>query len=68
MLGNIFTEIARDTWTNTPGNSMALTWTDGNPTAITYLQGDTVVFVKSYTYDADGNPTLISCSKPTQNN
>lgn len=66
MLGSIFSELARDSWCNTPENSMELVNdSNGNPVTITYYQGLNAVFIKTFTYDSNGNPTRIVCSKPT---
>ena len=69
MLGSIFSEIARDSWTNTPDNAMVfVNDSNGNPVTITYYQGTTAVFVKTFTYDSNGNTTRIECSTPTPQN
>lgn len=65
MLGTIYNDIARDGWTNTPDNTMEITNNaSGNPTSITYKQGNNVVFIKQFTYDANGYITKIECVKP----
>lgn len=68
MLGSIFTELARNAWTMTPGNSCDLVNdANGNPTQITYSQGDNVVFIQNLTYDANNSVTHIECVKPSNN-
>ena len=68
MLGSLFNEITRDSWTKTPNNAKTLTYdSNGNPLTITYYQGDNVVFIETFTYDSNGNPIRIECNSPTQN-
>lgn len=66
MLGSIFTELARNAWTMTPGNKITFVYdANGNATSITFYQGQNVVFVQNLTYDSNGNCTLIECVKPS---
>ena len=68
MLGSIYTELARNSWTMTPGNACDFTVdANGNTTAITFSQGGNVVFVQNLTYDANNNCTRIECVKPPNN-
>lgn len=65
MLGSIYTEFARNSWTMIPGNANEFTYdANGNPTVIKYLQGTTVIFIQNITYDANGNPTRVECVNP----
>lgn len=66
MLGSIFTELARNCWTMTPGNACDFTVdSNGNYTAITFKQGENVVFVQNLTYNSDNVCTHIECVKPS---
>lgn len=66
MLGAIFSELARNAWNYTPGNSCEFTNNAaGNPTSITYYQGANVVFIQNFTYDANNAITKIECVKPS---
>lgn len=63
MIGGNYTETTREAWTSVPGRSVEITNdANGNPTAMAYKEGTTTVFVKRYTYDANGNCTKIECS------
>lgn len=69
MLGSLFSDIARESWSNVPNHSILFTNdSNGNPTEITYKDGENVVFIKNLTYDANGNVTSIVCSSPNSNN
>lgn len=64
MIGSIYTEIARDNWNTTPGHSTALEFNANNKvTKITYKNGNTTVFAQNFTYDANGNCILITCTE-----
>lgn len=61
MIGSIFSIIERDSWTFVPGRSSQQTYdTDGNLTSITYYEGQTVAFVRNFTY-VNGKCTKIEC-------
>ncbi len=62
MLGNIYTEAARANWATVPGRKVLPVYDEnGNPTTITFLDNNTVVFVQYFTYDENGNATTIEC-------
>ena len=61
MLGNIYTEAARANWATVPGHDLLLeNDPNGNPTKITFLDNNTVVFVQYLTY-TDGAVTKVEC-------
>lgn len=63
MIGSIYTEVTRDAWTTVPGRSSALEYNENNKvTKITYYDGNNVAFAKNFTYDANGNCILITCT------
>lgn len=69
MLGSIFTEIARESWSNVPNHGVFYTNdSKGNPTVITFKDGDNVVFIKNITYDENGSVTSVVCTTPNSNN
>lgn len=62
MIGSIFSISERDSWTFVPGRSSVQTFDNsGNLTSITYYEGQTVAFVRNFTYDNAGNCTKIEC-------
>lgn len=64
MLGNINIDTARDAWNVTPGHSTALEYNTNNKvTKITFKNGNDTVFVQNFTYDANGNCILITCTE-----
>lgn len=64
MLGNINIDAARDAWNVTPGHSTALEYNTNNKvTKITFKNGNDTVFVQNFTYDANGNCILITCTE-----
>jgi hypothetical protein len=64
MLGNINTDLARDAWNVTPGHSTALEYNANNKvTKIIFMDNGDTVFVQNFTYDANGNCILITCTE-----
>ena len=64
MLGNINIDSARDAWNVTPGHSTALEYNTNNKvTKITFKNGNDTIFVQNFTYDANGNCILITCTE-----
>lgn len=62
MIGNIYTEAARANWATVPGTKVLPVYDEnGNPTKITFLYNNTVVFVQYFTYDENSNATSIEC-------
>ena len=62
MIGNIYTEAARANWATVPGRKVLPEYDEnGNPTKITFLDNNTVVFVQYFTYDENSNATSIEC-------
>ncbi len=62
MIGSIFSISERDSWTFVPGRSSLQAYdANGNLTSITYYEGQTVAFVRNFTYDSNGNCTKIEC-------
>lgn len=67
MLGAIYNDVTRDTWTNTPNHSIVNTYdSNGNIITSTYKDGDNVLFIKTFTWE-NGNCTQIQCSVPSNN-
>lgn len=62
MIGNIYTQSARESWATVPGRSFeCVNNANGDPTSITFYQGNNVVFVQYFTYDANNNITKVEC-------
>lgn len=62
MIGNIYTDAARDAWTIVPGRSKDFVVDpNGNYTKITYSENNNVVFAQYLTYDENGNCIKIEC-------
>lgn len=65
MIGGNYTDITREAWTFVPGRSVLPTYdANGNVLTMTYYDNNTVVFVRNFTYDANGNCTKIECVNP----
>lgn len=66
MLGNLFTELARDSWTFVPGRKVVRTFdtTTGNVLSMTYYDNNTAIFVRNFTYDTYGNCIETECVNP----
>lgn len=64
MIGGIYTEITRDSWSFVPGRYTVFTNNaSGDPVSISYYNPDnTLAFVRRFTYDANGNVTKIECA------
>lgn len=64
MIGNLYTEAARDAWVTVPGRSKDFVVdANGNYTKITYSENNNVVFAQYLTYDANNNCIKIECKE-----
>jgi len=65
MLGNLFTELARDSWTFVPNRKVVRTFdANGNVLSMTYYDNNTAIFVRNFTYDTSGNCIETECVNP----
>lgn len=62
MIGNIYTQSARESWATVPGRDIDFVNDEnGNPTKITFIENDNVVFVQYLTYDDTNSVVKIQC-------
>lgn len=62
MIGNVYTQSARESWATVPGRYFEPTYdANGNPITISYYDADGLVFVQYFTYDGNGNVIKCEC-------